>query len=163
MYACRPIVQLHYPILLSSWQPDILIPLRYLCLGFPGGSTLKNPPMEQEMWVWSLGGKDLLEEGLATYSSIFAGKIPLTMEPGRLWSIWGCKKLDMTEAPECAYTYTDTCVYSTIGLGLRKEVGCVFVPRACQYGSCSHQNQEEGSLGHHWEVLYKLGQWIPHQ
>ena len=46
----------------------------------------KNPPAMQEMQVWSLGGEDPLEEGMATYSSSLAWRIPLT-EPGGLWSI----------------------------------------------------------------------------
>ena len=33
-----------------------------------------------------LGQEDPLEEGMATYSSILAWKIPLTEEPGRLQS-----------------------------------------------------------------------------
>ena len=35
----------------------------------------------------SLGHEDLLEEGMATHSSILAGKIPWTEEPGGLYSI----------------------------------------------------------------------------
>jgi len=38
----------------------------------------------QEKWVWSLGQEDLLEEEIATSSTIFAWKIPWTEEPGRL-------------------------------------------------------------------------------
>ena len=38
----------------------------------------------KEMWVRSLGQEDLLEEGMATHSSILAWKIPWTEEPGRL-------------------------------------------------------------------------------
>ena len=41
----------------------------------------------QEMWVRSLGGKDTLEEGVATHSSILAWKLWWTEEPGRLQSI----------------------------------------------------------------------------
>ena len=46
-------------------------------------------PMQdtQEMWVQSLGEEDLLEEGVATHSSILAWRIPWTEEPGRLQSI----------------------------------------------------------------------------
>ena len=36
------------------------------------------------MWVQSLGQEDLLEEEMATHSSIIAWKIPWTEEPGRL-------------------------------------------------------------------------------
>ena len=42
----------------------------------------------QETQVLSLGGKDPLEEGMATHPSILAWKIPWTEEPGGLlWSI----------------------------------------------------------------------------
>ena len=52
--------------------------------GFPGGSVVKNVPAMQEMqetWVLSLGQTDTLEEGMATYTSILARKIPWTKEP----------------------------------------------------------------------------------
>ena len=51
-----------------------------------GGSDqqVKNLPAVQKTWVQSLGGKDLLEKEMATYSSIFAWRIPWTEEPGRL-------------------------------------------------------------------------------
>ena len=39
------------------------------------------------MQVWSLGQEDPLEEGMATYSSILAWRIPRTEEPGRLQSM----------------------------------------------------------------------------
>ena len=41
----------------------------------------------QEMWVRFLGQEDLLEKGMATYSSILAWRIPWTEEPGGLLSI----------------------------------------------------------------------------
>ena len=35
-----------------------------LCdMSFPGGSTVKNPPVMQEMWDQSLGQEDSLEKG----------------------------------------------------------------------------------------------------
>ena len=54
---------------------------------FPGGSVVKNPPAMQEVWVWSLGGEDPLEEGMETDSSILAWEIPWTEEPGRQQSM----------------------------------------------------------------------------
>ena len=30
----------------------------------------------QELWIWSLGGEDPLEEAMATHSSILAWEIP---------------------------------------------------------------------------------------
>ena len=56
-------------------------------LGFPGGSAVKNPPVMQEMWVWSLGWEDPLEKEMATLSNILAWKIPWTEEPGGLQSM----------------------------------------------------------------------------
>ena len=48
--------------------------------------TVKNPPAMQETSVQSLGWEDLLEEGIATHSSILAWRIPWTEEPGGLQS-----------------------------------------------------------------------------
>ena len=42
---------------------------------------------ELQMWVWSLGQEDPLEEGMSTHSSILAWRIPGIEEPGRLQSI----------------------------------------------------------------------------
>ena len=41
-----------------------------------------------ETGVWSLGQEDLLEEGLATHSSILAWRIPWTEKPGRIQRLW---------------------------------------------------------------------------
>ena len=53
-----------------------------------------SPAMQesQEMQVQSLGWEDPLEEGMATHSSILAGRIPWTEEPGGLQSI-GLQKI----------------------------------------------------------------------
>ena len=54
------------------------------------GSAVKNPLVmqeTQEMWVWSLGQEDPLEEEMATHSSILAWKIPWREEPGGLQSM----------------------------------------------------------------------------
>ena len=50
-------------------------------LGFPGGLAVKNPPAMWETWVRALGGKDPLEEGMATHSSILAWEISWTEDP----------------------------------------------------------------------------------
>ena len=50
---------------------------------------VKNPSTvqdTQESWVQSLGREDPLEEEMAMHSSILAGKIPWTEEPGGLHS-----------------------------------------------------------------------------
>ena len=48
---------------------------------------VKNPPAVQETWVQFLGWEDLLEEGMATHSSILAWRISWTEEPGGLQSM----------------------------------------------------------------------------
>ena len=68
------------PFFLS--RPQLL-----LCLGFPGGSAVKNPPAvqeRQETRVPSLGQDVPLEEGMATHSIVLAWKIPRTEESGGL-------------------------------------------------------------------------------
>ena len=52
-------------------------------MGFPSGSVVKNPAM-QETRVQSLGQDDPLEKETATHSSLFAWEIPWTEEPGGL-------------------------------------------------------------------------------
>ena len=47
----------------------------------------KNLHAMQETQVWSLGWEDPLEEGIVTYSSILAWRIPWAKEPGGLQSI----------------------------------------------------------------------------
>ena len=48
---------------------------------------VKNPPAMWETCVRSLGREDPLEKGMATYSSILAGRLPWTEEPGGLQSM----------------------------------------------------------------------------
>ena len=45
---------------------------------------VKNLPAMQEARVQSLDWEDPLEKGMATHSSILAGRIPRTEEPGGL-------------------------------------------------------------------------------
>ena len=48
---------------------------------------VKNLPAIQETWVQSLGWKDPLEKGMATWSSILAWRISWTEESGGLQSM----------------------------------------------------------------------------
>ena len=48
---------------------------------------IKNLSAMQEMQVQSMGWEDLLEEDMATYSSILVWKIPWKEEPGGLQSL----------------------------------------------------------------------------
>ena len=53
---------------------------------------VKSPPAMQESRVWSLGGEEPPEKGMATHSSILAWRIPWTEEPGGLQSM-GSKRV----------------------------------------------------------------------
>ena len=48
---------------------------------------VKNLPAMQETWVQSLDWDDPLQNGMATYCSILAWRIPWTEEPGGLQSM----------------------------------------------------------------------------
>ena len=65
--------------------------------GFPGSSVVKTnlPAVQvmQEMWVPSLDWEDLLEEEMATHSSILAWGIPWTEDRGGLQSMGLQKRL----------------------------------------------------------------------
>ena len=66
--------------------------LRCVCvLGFPGGSAVKNPPINA---VWSLGWEGPLEKEMATHSSILAWKMLWTEESDGLQSMGLQKELD---------------------------------------------------------------------
>ena len=49
--------------------------------------VVKTLPAMWKTWVQSLGREDLLEEDMATHSSILAWRIPWTEEPGGLQSM----------------------------------------------------------------------------
>ena len=84
-------------------MPDfILSDLNNLTNLFPGGSDGKESACNAGDLglMLALGWEDLLEEGMATYSSILAWRIPWIEDPG---SPWGCKELDTTE--QFSFTY----------------------------------------------------------
>jgi len=57
----------------------------------------KNLPTLRETWVLSLGWEDLLEEGMATHSSILAWRMPHGQRSLAGYSPWDQKELDITE------------------------------------------------------------------
>ena len=56
-----------------------------------GGASVGEPACQcrtlKETWVWPLGQKDSLEEGMAALTSFLAWRVPLTEEPNGLWSV----------------------------------------------------------------------------
>ena len=70
--------------------------------------TVRNLSALWETWVRSLGQEDPLEEGMATYSSILAWKIPWTEECGRL-TVHGVTK-SQTQLSD----FTSLCLLSSL-------------------------------------------------
>ena len=64
--------------------------------GIPYGTTVKNLPAKQKMWVQSLGWEDPLEEEMATHAVFLPGE---SHGQGSLagCSSWGPTELDVTE------------------------------------------------------------------
>ena len=48
---------------------------------------VKNLPVMRETWVRSLGWEDVLEEFMATHSSVLSWRVPWAEEPGGLQSM----------------------------------------------------------------------------
>ena len=48
-----------------------------MCVGLPWWLNAIDQPAMREMWVQSLGWDNPLEEGMATYSSSLAWRIPM--------------------------------------------------------------------------------------
>ena len=65
--------------------------------------TLKGLPTTWETWVRSLGWEDLLEEAMATHSSILAWEITGQRSLAG-YSPWGCKESDTTERLLLSFT-----------------------------------------------------------
>ena len=67
------------------------------CLGFPGGSMVKNPSANVRDVVLTPGSGRPLQKEMATHSSILAWKIGWTEEPGQLQSTGVSKESDTAE------------------------------------------------------------------
>ena len=63
--------------------------------GFPGGSVVKNMPVMQETWVWSLVRRIPWRREWLPTIVFFPGESPWIVEPG--YSPWGGKEVDTTE------------------------------------------------------------------
>ena len=80
------------------WDRHVMSQISYFLKPWASlmAQMVKNPLSMWETWIQSLGGKDLLEEGMATHSSILAWRSPWTEEPVG-YSPWVCKKSNTTE------------------------------------------------------------------
>ena len=78
-------------LIIANQRPHLTISTRAMFgWGFPGDSVVRNLPAnvgDGDQQVQSLGREDLLEEKIATHSSILARIIPWTEEPGGLQSM----------------------------------------------------------------------------
>ena len=73
-----------YKIFKTIKWPSLMV---QLVKNLPAMQEFACSNQEQETRVLSLGQEDLLEEEMATHSSILAWKIPWMEEPGRLQSM----------------------------------------------------------------------------
>ena len=102
----------------------------------------------QEMWVWSLGQEDPLEQEMATHSRILAWKNPWTEEPGRLQSMgllivghdwatdWAYTQLYWTTCPSLLkYIYTYVYMYTYVHI-LKLYVCMYSCVHICVYTQC---------------------------
>ena len=106
--------------------------------------TVKNLPVMLETWVWSLGGEDPLEKGMATHSSILAWRIPCS---NRL----GCKELDITDQLTHTHTHTRS-------LSLLLRLTFTFGILECYYSWNISKETAPGCtlLLWHWLELFSL-------
>ena len=87
------------------------------------------------MRVQSLGQEDLLEQKMATHSSIVAWNIPWTEEPGGS-SSWACKESDTTEH-RGTHTHTHTHTHITPRLSERQNtLLCLKHLQEAQFNLC---------------------------
>ena len=69
----------------------------YVCMYvYKMAQMVKNLPIMQETWAWSLGQEDPLEKEMVTCSSILGWRIPWTEEPGELQSM-GLKRVGLSK------------------------------------------------------------------
>ena len=87
---------------------DGLLGCVHLLVGFPGGTSGKEPPCQHRKHktrVQSLAQASPLEKGMATHSSILVRRIP--WQRGLVgYSSWGPKELDKTEETACMHART---------------------------------------------------------
>ena len=83
------------PVSGRSPREGIGYPLQYSWVSMEA-QRVKNPPVMQKIWIWSLGWEYPLEESMATHSSILAWRIPRTEKTGGLQSM-GSQESDATE------------------------------------------------------------------
>ena len=76
---------------------------------------VKNLLAVQETWVRSLGWEDPLQKGMATHSSILAGRIAWTEEPGGLQSM-GSQRVGYTLRTKQQQNITQTVTASVLAM-----------------------------------------------
>ena len=70
--------------------------------------TVKNLPVAQETWVWSLSWEDGLEKGMVTHYSILVWRIPWTEASGGIQSMESQRiKHDWETNAKCGIMYKD--------------------------------------------------------
>ena len=95
---------------------------------------VKNLPVMQKTWAWSLEWEDPWEKEMATHSSILAWRIPWTAEPSGLQSM-GLQQSDTTEPLSLSGNRNTVlcdilCMSECIIFPLAQRILTIFVPWA---------------------------------
>ena len=113
------------------------------------------------MWVQSLGQEDPLEEEMATHSSILAGKIPWTEEPGGLQST-GSQRVGHNRVTE--HTCMHACTGVSKWLSSISTISSPFCTQTLYYSeSCNSLNKDELLCCHSFfliNYLILIGGWL---
>ena len=78
---------------ISMWSLCLHLDILWGFSGSPETQTVKNPPAMWETWVRSLSWEGLLEEGMATHSSILAWRIPMDRGTWRAIQFMGLQRV----------------------------------------------------------------------
>ena len=96
----------------------------------PMAQVVKNVPVMQETWVWSLSQEDPLEKGMVTHSSILTWRIPWTEEPVKLQSI----ELKIVGHGWATNTHTHTHTHTRLPMWLSGKESTCQCRRCRRYG-----------------------------
>ena len=84
----RPSIQWNYSVWHSNGETYTVFVKNYILDKVSlVAQTVKNLPVVQETWVWSLGLEYPLKKGMATHSSTLIWRIPWTKESGGIQSM----------------------------------------------------------------------------
>ena len=133
--------------------PDLLMTWIYFWVSLVV-QLVKNLPIMQETWVWSLGGEDPLEKRMATLSSILAWRIPGMEHPGGLLPMglqrvkhnWAAKAFFSPSGYISKVLSVTTLLTETTNGIIQTSEENTFQPRILEKRTCDHCLWARGHL-----------------